>query len=280
MGGAWQLRALKASSFCDTWEAHCGAHRLFVKSCADAVRARMLAAEADGLRALAATGTIRVPEVALLADGGDGPGALLALEWLELVPPDTGFGERFGRALAALHAAPCPLQPPAFGWRRDNFIGATPQGNTPAPDWPTFFGKARLGAMRTRLAAAAAPELLQAIDTVIAQLPDLLPGDAKPSLIQGDLWQGNWGMLADGTPVTFDPAVSCSDAGAELAMMRLFGAPPPGFDRAYAQASGRGEEDERCLRVYQLYHLLNHAVLFGGGYHAQALGCAREVLRP
>ena len=63
-------------------------------------------------------------------------------------------------------------------------------------------------------------------------------------------------------------------------MMRLFGAPPPGFDRAYAQASGRGEEDERQLRLYQLYHLLNHALLFGGGYPAQALRCARQVLDP
>jgi fructosamine-3-kinase len=91
------------------------------------------------------------------------------------------------------------------------------------------------------------------------------------------LWSGNWGTLADGTPVVYDPAVSCSDAEAELAMMELFGSPPAGFHAAYAAASGRRRDRRRTL-VYQLYHLLNHAVLFGGGYAQQALRVTRAVL--
>ena len=129
LGGAWVLRPLANSSFCDTWEARQGGLRLFVKS-APRSGAPQLRAEADGLRALASTGCIRVPGVHALVDL-DGGGAALALEWLDFASPDTGFGARFGAALAALHAHPCPLEPAGFGWRGDNYLGATPQRNTP-----------------------------------------------------------------------------------------------------------------------------------------------------
>ena len=271
LGGRWSLRPLGAGSFCATWEARDGGQRLFVKS-APPGRAPMLEAEADGLEALAATGTVRVPRTAGLRRGPGG--GLLALEWLELVPPDAGFGPRLAGALAALHAAPPPV--PGFGWRRDNFLGATPQANPLTPDWAGFLAGARIGALRQRLAGRDRA-LDQAVDAVIALLPALFAADPRaPSLIHGDLWQGNWGMLADGTPVVFDPAVSCADAEAELAMMELFGAPPPGFAAAYARASGRGR-DARRTRVYQLYHLLNHALLFGAAYARQALRLARAL---
>jgi fructosamine-3-kinase len=84
-------------------------------------------------------------------------------------------------------------------------------------------------------------------------------------------------MLADGTPVIFDPAVSCSDPQAEIAMMELFGSPPPGFRAAYEAAGGSWPTPQR-LQLYQLYHLLNHVVLFGRGYGAQALRVARALV--
>jgi len=95
----------------------------------------------------------------------------------------------------------------------------------------------------------------------------------RPALVHGDLWSGNWGMLADGTPVVYDPAVSYSDAEAELAMMELFGSPPAGFWRSYRPHEGYA----RRRPLYQLYHLLNHAVLFGGGYEQQARRAAEGV---
>jgi protein-ribulosamine 3-kinase len=281
LGGRWQVQALGASAFCDTWEARQGRERLFLKS-APQRGAAMLRAEADGLRALAATRTIRVPAVHALLDR-EGGGQILALEWLQLARTDPDFGFRFGETLAALHATACPLEPPAFGWRADNYIGATPQRNTPArpadlAGWIAFWGDARLGAMRERLRSASA-ELRGAVEQVIDALPGLF-ADAhapRPSLIHGDLWSGNWGMLADGTPVVFDPAVSCSDAEAELAMMELFGSPPSGFRDAYEQAGGHWPEPRR-LALYQLYHLLNHTVLFGGSYAQQALRVARSIV--
>ena len=280
LGERWQLRRLGSSTFCETWQAQQGRVRLFVKT-SERAGAGMLRAEADGLRALGATGCVRVPDVHALSDLPGG-GAALALEWLDFARPDADFGRRFGRALAALHAQRCPLEPASFGWRGDNFIGATPQRNTPMqptgmPGWVAFFSKSRLCAMRDRLPGDHA-ELRYAVDAVIEAMPGLFADGylPQPALIHGDLWQGNWDMLADGTPVIFDPAVSCSDPQAEIAMMELFGSPPRGFREAYVEAGGSWPTPER-LRLYQLYHLLNHVVLFGGGYAQQALRVARSL---
>lgn len=280
LGSRWELRPLANSAFCDTWQARQGELRLFVKS-TDRAGAAMLRAEADGLRALAATGCIRVPAVDSLRDLPGG-GAVLALEWLDFARPDAGFGRRFGQALAGLHSSPCPLEPPSFGWRLDNFLGATPQRNTPLQPanpvgWLTFYAKARLGCMRDRLPPSATG-LRDAVDAVVEALPQLFADGWIPhaALVHGDLWQGNWDMLEDGTPVIFDPAVSCSDPQAEIAMMELFGSPPAGFRAGYEEAGGTWPSPRR-LQVYQLYHLLNHAVLFGGGYSGQALRVARSL---
>jgi protein-ribulosamine 3-kinase len=211
---------------------------------------------------------------------------LLALEWLDLTAPGPGYGHRLGRALGHLHRAACLLQPARYGWTRDNFIGRTPQTNTPSAgdatsDWLQFYASQRLAPMRNRLAVKGArPELLDAVEDVIACLPRFFADghEPRPSLIHGDLWQGNWGMLADGTPVIYDPAVSCSDAEAELAMMELFGTPPTGFWPAYRETGGLAHGYAQRRPLYQLYHLLNHAVLFGGSYAEQALRCAQGLL--
>jgi fructosamine-3-kinase len=117
------------------------------------------------------------------------------------------------------------------------------------------------------------------VDKVVDALPRFFDDGhtPSPSLVHGDLWSGNWGMLADGTPAVYDPAVSCSDAECELAMMELFGAPPSGFWPAYREAAGLHAGYGRRRGLYQLYHLLNHALLFGGGYASQAEALARRM---
>jgi protein-ribulosamine 3-kinase len=237
-------------------------------------RPDVLKAEAEGLFAIAATQTIRVPRV---LDFDEGCGRL-TLEWLDLAPPDAAFGERFGRALAALHAHPCSRR---YGWSSDNFIGPTPQLNTPCDDWLVFWRDARLRPMLERLRARGCPATLSdTTERVIEILPALFADglQPRPSLIHGDVWSGNWGLLQDGTPVIFDPCVSHADREAELAMMELFGGPPQDFWRAYAQAADLHAGYSRRRPLYQLYHLLNHALLFGGTYAAQAQACARSCL--
>jgi fructosamine-3-kinase len=285
LGGPWTLQALGASSFCATWQATRGAERLFVKSL-PVDRQATLEAEADGLSALAATATVRVPQVVAQGLSRDGRSAVLAMEWLAFGGSRAGFGARFGIAIGALHAAESACGG-RFGWHRDNLLGATPQtngwsGQGGTAGWIAFYGEQRLGALRERLRAAGTEAaLLDAVDAVIARLPDFFEDGhtPRPSLIHGDLWSGNWGVLADGTPVVFDPAVSCSDAEAELAMMELFGAPPADFWPAYRDVAGLNPGYPRRRPLYQLYHLLNHALLFGAGYAQQALTVARGVLR-
>jgi protein-ribulosamine 3-kinase len=274
-GGTWRLRALGASGFCETWQGTAGERRLFIKSAVGPDRA-MLDAEADGLRALAATGTIAVPRVTASETG------FLAMEWLDMVPPDAGFGARLASALAALHRAPCPLEPARFGWPSDNFIGATPQRNDQCADWIAFYRDRRLGAMLDQLARKGTfTELDDAVRRLMQVLPAFFDDGhvPTPSLIHGDLWQGNWGMLSDGAPVIYDPAVSCSDREAELAMRELFGSAPAGFWKAYCEGNGLADGYAKRKPVYQLYHLLNHAVLFGGGYVQQSLQTAQLCLK-
>ncbi|MDH5539776.1 MAG: fructosamine kinase family protein [Rhizobacter sp.] len=288
LGGGWSLRPLGSSGFCAAWRAQrtgrsASIETLFVKS-APAARAAMLQAEADGLAALAAARCIRVPEMAGCWVDAALDRAVLALEWLDLAPQTLPeFGGHFGRHLAALHRSAPQDGDGRFGWRRDNWLGATPQRNRWSDEanglqgWIAFYASQRLGAMAERLASAGAtPALSVAVRRVIDALPGTLFDDGhvpRASLVHGDLWSGNWGRLAhDGAPVIFDPAVSVSDAEAELAMMELFGAPPAGFWPAYREAAGLADGYPRRRPLYQLYHLLNHALLFGGGYAGRAMG--------
>lgn len=285
-GGRWSVQPLRASTFCSTWRARGRGLDLFVKSLPQGA-AHVLEAEADGLEALAAVRAVAVPGVAGCWRDEDHGLAVLALEWTTLRMPDGAFGERFGRALGALHRAVPPDGGGRFGWRRDNMLGGTPQRNAWSRQggragWIEFYARERLGAMRERLGAhGAAAALLQAVDEVAEALPRFFDDGYIPraSLIHGDLWSGNWAMQPDGTPLIYDPAVSCSDAEAELAMMELFGHPPPGFWPAYREAAGLHEGYARRRPLYQLYHLLNHVLLFGGGYEAQALACARMLVQ-
>jgi protein-ribulosamine 3-kinase len=217
----------------------------------DASFADAFAAEADGLRALRDAGCT-APEP--LEHGVDGNESYLLMQWLEL--RNGGDYAALGRTLARLHAS----RGEQFGWRRDNFIGSTPQRNAVATSWKTFWAEQRL-----------APQLARAkgnghrID--IGRVCDVLDGhDPEPSLVHGDLWSGNVGFLPGGTAVLFDPAVYYGDREVDLAMTELFGGFPPAFYSAYGPLSA-GYETRKHL--YNLYHLLNHLNLFGGGYLAQ-----------
>ncbi|WP_128000209.1 fructosamine kinase family protein [Piscinibacter defluvii] len=273
LGGRWTLRPAGGSGFAATWHARGGAGDLFVKSAPPAQHA-MLEAEADGLAALGATGTVRVP--AVVDCWTTETACVLAIEGLTFAPPPPDFGARFGAVLAALHRASAPGEG-RYGWQRDNWIGGTPQTNRWHDDWPGFFAHERLGALAAQLAQRGAPaRLLDGVAALAERLGDFFDdGHApRPALVHGDLWSGNWAALADGTPVVYDPAVSVSDAEAELAMMELFGGPPAGFWEKYRAAAGLAPGYAHRRGLYQLYHLLNHALLFGGGY----LGSAQRLL--
>ena len=225
-----------------------------------------LEAEADGLARLAAAGAIRVPRVLALGQSADA--AWLELEWLDLREPDAAAEERMGRALARLHAVGGPY----FGLERDNAIGASPQPNAHAPAWIDFWRRERLG-FQLELAArnGHAGRLQDRGRMLVERVGDFFGAyEPLPSLLHGDLWAGNRGMLADGTPVFFDPAVYFGDREADLAMTGLFGGFGPRFYGAYEDAWPLDEGAATRRDLYNLYHVLNHLNLFGGGYRRLA----------
>jgi|SRR5688572_2405266 len=220
------------------------------------------AAEADGLTALRAA-RLAAPEP--LSHGVAGRQAFLLLEHLNLDGP-ADFAA-LGRMLADAHRAPGPR----FGWQRDNYIGATPQDNGWSDDWALFWRERRL-----------APQLLLAekngFRLEAAGLGELLRNHRpQPSLLHGDLWSGNAGFTPAG-PVLFDPAVYYGDREADLAMTELFGGFPAQFYDAYHEAFPLPGGYETRKHLYNLYHLLNHLNLFGGGYLQQVQAVLRLLL--
>jgi fructosamine-3-kinase len=247
-----------------SWVLVSGAARYFAKV-NDERFATSFEAEADGLAALAGAG-IRVPRP--IAHGAAEGRAFLVLEHLALGPQgDSGYRE-LGRSLARLHEH----RGDAFGWHRDNFIGLTSQSNARHAAWVEFWQSERLA---PQLAAAARNGYRGRVqwlgEQVAAAVPWLLAGhDPAPSLLHGDLWSGNAGFLADGTPVLFDPAVYHGDAEADLAMTELFGGFPESFYEGYREVRPIAGGYRLRKLLYNLYHVLNHLNLFGEGYRGQA----------
>jgi protein-ribulosamine 3-kinase len=239
--------------------------RTFVKRLPLSERWR-LDAEADGLERLAQAGAIRVPRI--LGQSASAGEAWLELEWLDLRTADAGSDARMGVALARLHA----VAGARHGLDRDNAIGAAPQPNAPCDDWAAFWRDRRLGFQLDRAAENGHGGRLQERGRwLLERVPAFFTGYRPlPSLLHGDLWAGNRAMLADGTPVVFDPAVYYGDREADLAMTRLFGGFGARFYDAYASEWPLDAGAASRCDLYNLYHVLNHLNLFGGGYRAMA----------
>ncbi len=261
--GAGALRAareLGGGSFGATLRVDAGSEQFFLKLGA---ATHPFDAEAQALEAIAATRTLRVPRP--LAHGVAGAHGFLLLEWIELA----GHGDwnAAGALLAELHA----VEANEFGWPRDNTIGTSPQFNARCTDWAEFWRERRLRP-QFALARAHGSSALAALEARACAASDrLLAGHApRPALLHGDLWRGNFAFDSRGQPVVFDPASYHGDPETDLAMAQLFGGFPPQFYAAYDAAQPACAGRTRRLPLYQLYHVLNHANLFGGGYVAQA----------
>jgi len=260
---------------CVRWASESG--DAFVKlAAADSLTA--LEAEAAGLQALAAADALRVP--AVLAVGHAGDHALLALEWLDLGAPVEGDGALqalLGERLAMQHRVTAPR----CGWHRDNTIGATPQLNGWDDDWVQFFRERRLGvqldlAARNALGTRGVERGRELGDRCGAFFSSYRP---VPSLLHGDLWGGNWGAVSGSRePAIFDPAVYYGDRETDIAMTRLFGGFGPRFYAAYQATWPLDEAAGTRRTLYNLYHVLNHFNLFGGGYGRQAEGMIDKLL--
>lgn len=239
-----------------------------------AERLDMFEAEAEGLRALAQAQAIKVPLP--VCTGIEDRQAYLVMEYFESGGGNSDAAELFGQQLANLHRH-SSLQ---FGWYRDNTIGSTPQPNTPANDWLVFWRQQRLG-FQLALAGqhGASGGLLRKGNELLQRMDGLFsnhhPG---PSLLHGDLWSGNYAVTREGEPIIFDPAVYFGDREADLAMTELFGGFSRRFYAAYNETWPLDSGYPVRKTFYNLYHILNHFNMFGGGYAGQAERMTEQLL--
>jgi fructosamine-3-kinase len=231
-------------------------------------------AEAVGLEALHLANAIRVPRV--LGVGAAEGHALLALEWIDIGRPTSSSDAQLGAQLAIQHRHTKPLH----GFKRNNFIGNTPQANLWSRDWVNFWRERRLEPQLDTALSVAADEGLAERITLLLALMDGFFTSYVPvaSLLHGDLWSGNYGADAAGTPVIFDPAVYYGDRECDLAMTRLFGAFSSDFYAAYNCEWTLDDGWQQRVELYNLYHVLNHHNLFGGAYLAQAEAMVGRLL--
>lgn len=249
--------------------------RLFAKSgTADALA--LFEVEAEALAALhdhADEALLLVPRpLALTCISG---GAVLLLPWMDLKGSDQ---QTLGRGLALLHRHSSRVSPGRFGWARDGFIGAGPQPGGWRESWGACFVDLRLRPQLALLGDCGCPpdQLNRLLRELEVRLDD---HGAVPALVHGDLWGGNAGVLADGRGTIFDPAAWWADREVDLAMTNLFGGFSQQFSEAYRTVlPPRSGEAER-VAIYNLYHLLNHANLFGGSYVSQATNSLQRLIR-
>lgn len=235
---------------------------LFLKS-NTAAQAPMLAAEASGLDLLAAADGPRVPRV--LGHGTAQGCAWLVTEYLDL--QGGGNATAFGRDLARMHA----YRGESFGLDHDNWIGTTPQPNTPIEDWVAFWRQRRLGHQLELAAADGHRDIAERGQRLVECMEAFFAGyRPAPSLVHGDLWAGNQAYDEHGRGVIFDPAVYFGDREADLAMTELFGGLPEAFWSGYREVWPLEPGYPVRRDLYNLYHILNHAHLFGGGYVRQS----------
>ncbi len=234
----------------------------------------MFAAEFDGLNEIAASQSILVPRPICYGVAGDA--SYLVMTQMDFSPGNRGATTRFGEALAAMHQTTRPN----YGWHRDNTIGSTPQPNSQNTDWVEFWRTQRLQ-FQLRLAqqnGASArlldngAELSDQLGTFVSSYPP------AASCLHGDLWSGNWAFTPDGLPVIFDPAVYFGDRETDIAMTELFGSAGQEFYAAYNQITPLDGGYTTRRTLYNLYHILNHFNLFGGGYAAQADQMTQQLL--
>jgi fructosamine-3-kinase len=220
-----------------------------------------LLCEARGLDALrrAATGTgIDVPQII------DVDQRTLTMGFIRSTGCSPEQWTKLGQGLASIHARPQAR----FGFDEDNYIGLNPQPNAFTDSWGGFFLQQRL---EFQIGLIADPrrrgQFARYLQQKAVRLREFLDSEAlSPSLLHGDLWNGNVLCGADGRVWLIDPATYNGDPDVDLAMTEMFGGFPAQFYAAYRARRPEPASYPLKKRIYNLYHYLNHLNLFGEAY--------------
>lgn len=242
----------------------------FVKTNSASRFPRMFEMEALGLGMLRSVNAFTVPKV--LAFSEENETSYLLLEWIESSNPAPDFWQNFGKQLAQLHQNTFN----SFGLNENNYIGSLPQSNQQNNTWADFFIKERLQA-QIKMAVDAGKmdnQTFKQFENLYKELPSIFP-EEPPALLHGDLWSGNYMVGNNGEPVIMDPAVYYGHREMDIAMTKLFGGFSSEMFHSYNEQYPLQLGWENRIAICNLYPLLVHVNLFGGGYLQQV----KSVLR-
>ncbi|MGH1439176.1 MAG: fructosamine kinase family protein [Cellvibrionaceae bacterium] len=234
--------------------------------------------EYNSLLAIQKTRTIRSPKA--ITFGTHAASSFLVLEHLLFSHQDNN--KLLGQQLACLHKSKKTTSPHfKFGFFENNFIGTTPQLNTPSDDWSHFWIHQRLQPQIELAYQNGFKQQLQPLENSLFEASETLLKNHQPtsSLLHGDLWGGNKAFLTDGTPVIFDPACYYGDRETDIAMTRLFGGFSEAFYSNYNKEWPLPEGSQKREPLYNLYHQLNHLNLFGSGYLDTCINTIQNLVR-
>ncbi|NCD72195.1 fructosamine kinase family protein [Mucilaginibacter agri] len=257
-------KPISGGSINQTYCLHANTGRYMLKLNSKSAYPDMFACESTGLKTIAATNTIAVPEVILQDDLGDN--SFLILQWIENRRATEKASEALGRDLAELHRITAPY----FGFDSDNYMGSLPQRNNQQFSWAGFFIEERLQPM---VKMAADNGMLnntdiQNFERLYLNLNNIFE-EERSSLIHGDLWGGNYLISAEEKPYLIDPAVSYGNREFDLAMTTLFGSFSDTFYESYQENFPLHPDWQQRTDLWNLYPLLLHLNLFGAGYLEQ-----------
>lgn len=267
---ALSFRAVSGGSINHAASVTAGGETLFLKWNHASRYPGMFEAEAKGLRLLRDQGGARVPEV--LETGTADDTAYLAMEYVAQGAAGSATADAFGAMLAALHRNSATQ----FGLDHDNYMGSLPQSNRMHHTWNEFFVHERL-LPQIKIArddGSLGSSESRSFDHLFKKLPEIIPEEA-PALVHGDLWSGNYLTGDHGRTWLIDPAVAYGHREVDIAMSKLFGGFPARFYEAYSARFPLIKGWESRLEIFQLYPLLIHVNLFGGGY----IDSVKSILR-
>lgn len=236
----------------------------------------MFEAEAEGLNNLRSTQCLRIPEVLFAFEEAGLAG--IVMEYLQAGPRQKNFWEHFGTQLAALHRN----RSEKFGYPQDNYIGSLKQKNTRHLLWIDFYMEERLVPQWDKAIQKGYFKKEHSSGIHIRdfreKLEQRMPVEA-PALLHGDLWNGNFIVSPDGHAALIDPAVYYGHREMDLAMTKLFGGFDELFYTAYHAAFPLEPGWEKRIGLFQLYPLLIHVNLFGGGYEEEVRSIMQSLKR-
>ena len=199
---------------------------------------------------------------------------ILLIEWIDMHNFDQ---KKLGKGLGELHLRSAESNPKMFGFPIEGFIGTTDQKKGFEDNWIDCFLNLRIIPQLLILKSKTLDkEIINKIkEKIKSELLNLKPINA---LVHGDLWSGNAGMDKNGKGVIFDPASWWADNEVDIAMTKLFGGFRKEFYEEYHKIFPIKNGFEKRIIIYNFYHILNHANMFGGGYLKQVEDYTKAIL--